>query len=157
MSPSITLRGTVSFSFMKLFTRGEFAKSTYTIGYGDGIVELAPTILGDVIAIPVHPTAQKGACKEWKVGKNAFLAAAGAVDNDYKAQSLTKAMFSGEGLFVYTFFGFGWLFVQGFGAIVRKDVCFPDLCCLSAPAVFDSHAWNTRLSCTIKANMLIAC
>lgn len=116
MSPSVDLRGTVSFSCMKFLTGGEFAKSIYN---GPGIVELAPPFLGDIMAIRVHPNIGKG---KWKTGTDAFLAATVGIENDYKSQTITQAMFSGEGLFVYTFWGDGWLFLQSFGAIARKDV-----------------------------------
>lgn len=118
MSPSVDLRGTISFSCMKLFTGSEFAKSIYS---GQGIVELAPPFLGDIIALRVHPNIGKG---KWKTGTDAFLASTVGIENDYKSQTLTQAMFSGEGLFVYTFWGDGWLFLQSFGAIARKDVRF---------------------------------
>lgn len=106
MSPSVDLRGTISFSCMKLFTGSEFAKSIYS---GQGIVELAPPFLGDIIALRVHPNIGKG---KWKTGTDAFLASTVGIENDYKSQTLTQAMFSGEGLFVYTFWGDGWLFLQ---------------------------------------------
>lgn len=118
MSPSVDLRGTISFSCMKFLTGGEFAKSIYN---GPGIVELAPPFLGDIMAIRVHPNIGKG---KWKTGTDAFLAATVGIENDYKSQTLTQAMFSGEGFFVYTFWGDGWLFLQSFGAIARKDVRF---------------------------------
>lgn len=44
------------------------------------------------------------------------------VVKDYKAQGLSKAMFSGEGFFVYKISGVGILWVSSLGAIIRKDV-----------------------------------
>lgn len=44
------------------------------------------------------------------------------VIKDYKAQSLSKAMFSGEGMFVYKISGIGLLWISSLGAILRKDV-----------------------------------
>ena len=41
---------------------------------------------------------------------------------DYKAQSIGKAMFSGEGWFVYKISGSGILWISSLGAIIRKDV-----------------------------------
>lgn len=116
MSPSVDLRGQISFSCMKFLTGSEFAKSIYN---GPGIVELAPPFLGDIMALRVHPNIGKG---KWKTGTDAFLASTVGIENDYKSQTLTQAMFSGEGLFVYTFWGDGWLFLQSFGAIARKDL-----------------------------------
>ena len=47
---------------------------------------------------------------------------------DYKAQSISKAMFSGEGLFTYKITGTGLLWITSLGAIIRKDVrTFPNL------------------------------
>lgn len=159
MCPSMSLIGTVSFSWMKIFTRGDFAKSIYTGGVpiqnsevGNAYtsnnnkrsnfskVELAPSILGDINAIYVDSAAgsegfQEGwKSGEWKVSRDAFLAATSGVMNDYKTQGIAKAMFSGEGLFVYTFSGKGVLWVQGFGAIIRKDVRFSFLYCLPTGA-----------------------
>lgn len=56
------------------------------------------------------------------VGRDQFLACTSGVTKDYKAQSLSKAMFSGEGLFVYKIGGVGLLWLQSMGAIIRKDV-----------------------------------
>jgi uncharacterized protein (AIM24 family) len=44
------------------------------------------------------------------------------VVKDYKAQGLTKAMFSGEGFFVYKVSGIGIMWISSLGAIIRKDV-----------------------------------
>jgi len=49
------------------------------------------------------------------------------VVKDYKRQGLGKALFSGEGLFVYKITGVGILFISSFGAIIRKDVCASSL------------------------------
>lgn len=44
------------------------------------------------------------------------------ITKDYKAQSLGKAMFSGEGLFTYKLSGTGLAWISSLGAIIRKDV-----------------------------------
>jgi uncharacterized protein (AIM24 family) len=44
------------------------------------------------------------------------------VVKDYKAQGIGKAIFSGEGLFVYKVSGVGILWISSLGAIIRKDV-----------------------------------
>ncbi|KAI5240279.1 hypothetical protein E4T43_06154 [Aureobasidium subglaciale] len=44
------------------------------------------------------------------------------VVKDYKRQGLTKAMFSGEGFFVYKISGIGILWLSSLGAILRKDL-----------------------------------
>lgn len=53
----------------------------------------------------------------------ALMRALPGVHKDYKAQSISKAMFSGEGLFTYKISGSGLLWVSTLGAIIRKDVC----------------------------------
>jgi uncharacterized protein (AIM24 family) len=44
------------------------------------------------------------------------------VVKEYKRQGIGKAMFSGEGLFVYKMSGNGLLWITSLGAIIRKDV-----------------------------------
>lgn len=134
MTPSMILRGTVSFSWMKLLTRSDFAKSEYvgtrvpTPQKPDDFdqVVLAPNSLGDVASVTVDT--DKPGAREWKVGRDAFLAATSGVKNDYTAQKLTQAVFSGEGFFVYTFRGYGFLWIQSFGGIVEHKVCVPPAC-----------------------------
>lgn len=113
MSPTMTLKGSIKFSMKKLIAGGEMSSSTYT---GPGELLLAPTMLGDISVLRLngHET--------WSVGKDAFLAATQGVVKDYKNQGLSKAFFSGEGLFVYKISGMGLLFMQSFGAIIKKDV-----------------------------------
>lgn len=111
------------------------AHSTYT---GPGEVLLAPSALGDIAVIRLDgntkstmpgedgqpPQSRSGA--PWTVGKDAFLACTQGVAKEYKGQGIGKAMFSGEGLFVYKIGGTGLLWIQSFGAIIRKDVCVAD-------------------------------
>ncbi|KAL5337299.1 tryptophan RNA-binding attenuator protein-like domain-containing protein [Aspergillus crustosus] len=113
MSPTMTLKGTLSFGWMKLIAGGEMAMSTYT---GPGELLVAPTVLGDVSVIRIAQG------QEWKVGRDAFLAATSGIEHDHKAQSLAKTFFSGEGMFIYRFYGSGLLWVQSFGAIIKKDL-----------------------------------
>jgi uncharacterized protein (AIM24 family) len=88
--------------------------STYT---GPGELLLAPSVLGDLIVLRLDGTQQ------WKIGRDAFVACTSGVKHEYKAQSLSKAIFSGEGLFIYKIEGTGLLWMQSFGAIIKKDVC----------------------------------
>jgi uncharacterized protein (AIM24 family) len=115
MSPTITLKGTVKFSMKKLVTGGDMAHSTYT---GPGELLLAPAALGDITNIRL------GGDEQWSVGRDAFLACTQGVVKEYKRQGLGKAMFSGEGLFVYKMSGVGLLWITSLGAIIRKDVSF---------------------------------
>ena len=116
MSPTMTLKGAVKFSLKKMLAGGEMSHSTFT---GPGELLLAPQSFGDVTNIRLTGN------ETWSVGKDAFLAATSGITKDYKAQSFSKAMFSGEGLFVYKIGGVGLLWMQSFGAIIRKDVRFP--------------------------------
>lgn len=113
MSPTITLRGNISFSLKKLVIGGSMTMSNYT---GPGEVLLAPSMLGDVIVHRVN------AGEKWRIGRDAFLAHTAGVEHDYKSQGLTKGFFSGEGFFIYEITGTGLLWMQSFGAIVKKDV-----------------------------------
>lgn len=113
MSPTMTLKGAVKFSVKKFVTGGEMAVSTYT---GPGELLLAPFSFGDVTNIRLTGK------ETWSTGKDAFLACTTGVKKDYKAQSFSKAMFSGEGLFVCKYTGTGILWIQSLGAIIRKDV-----------------------------------
>src|SRR5947199_4782879 len=113
MSPTITLKGSIKFSVKKLIAGGEMTHSTYT---GPGELLLAPGALGDITNIRLSGNEQ------WTVGKDAFLACTQGVVKEYKSQGISKAMFSGEGFFVYRISGTGILWVTSFGAIIRKDV-----------------------------------
>jgi uncharacterized protein (AIM24 family) len=113
MSPTVTLKGTVKFSMKKLIAGGEMAHSTFT---GPGELLLAPSSLGDITNIKLSGDDQ------WSVGRDAFLACTQGIVKEYKRQGIGKAMFSGEGLFVYKMSGNGLLWISSLGAIIRKDV-----------------------------------
>jgi uncharacterized protein (AIM24 family) len=113
MSPTITLRGHISFSLKKFVVGGSMTMAEYT---GPGEVLLAPSMLGDVIVLRIVEG------EEWKIGRDSFLALTAGVDHRYKSQGLTRGFFSGEGLFIYEITGSGLLWMQSFGAIVKKDV-----------------------------------
>ena len=78
-------------------------------------------MLGDITSIRLNGNEQ------WNVGHDAYLASTQGVVKDHKRQGLGKAMFSGEGLFVYKMSGTGILWISSFGAIIRKDVSLPPL------------------------------
>ncbi|KAL8662657.1 MAG: hypothetical protein Q9202_004522 [Teloschistes flavicans] len=115
MSPTITLRGAVKFSLKKLIASGEMSTSTYT---GPGELLMAPAFLGDITTLRLTGSETQ----PWNVGKDAYMASTQGVVKEYKNQGFSKAMFSGEGLFVYRMSGTGILWVSSFGAIVRKDL-----------------------------------
>jgi len=100
-------------TWKKLIASGEMAHSTYT---GPGEVLLAPSVLGDVMALRLSGD------EIWKVGRDAFLACTSGIKKDYKAQALSKALFSGEGMFLYNMSGMGIVWLQSFGAIIKKDL-----------------------------------
>ena len=112
MSPTVTLKGSVKFSMTKLIA-GHISHSTFT---GPGELLLAPQTLGDITSIRLSGNEQ------WSVGKDALLASTQGVVRDFKRQGLGKAMFSGEGLYVYKISGIGIMWITSFGAIIRKDV-----------------------------------
>jgi uncharacterized protein (AIM24 family) len=113
MSPTVTLKGNIKFSLKKVLVGGEMTKSTFT---GPGELLLAPPAIGDITIIKL------GGNEQWSVGKDAFLACTQGIVTEYKSQGFGKAMFSGEGLFVYKISGQGIMWVTSFGAIIRKDV-----------------------------------
>lgn len=113
MSPTVTVKGSVKFSMKKLIARGEMGHSTFT---GPGELLLGPSALGDVTNIRLAGS------DTWNIGKDAFLACTQGVTKDYVSQALSKAIFSGEGLFVYKITGTGICWIQSMGAIIRKDV-----------------------------------
>jgi uncharacterized protein (AIM24 family) len=115
MSPSIILKGSFKFSMKKLVAGGEMSTSTYT---GPGELLLAPPMLGDITSLRLT------GAEAWSVSHDGFLASTQNVVKDYKRQGLGKAMFSGEGLWVYKISGTGLLWLTSFGAIIRKDVSF---------------------------------
>lgn len=114
MSPTITVKGSVKFSVKKLLARGEMSHSTFT---GPGELLLGPSMLGDITNIRLS-----GNGETWNIGKDAFLACTQGVTKDHVSQALSKAIFSGEGLFVYKLGGAGICWIQSMGAIIRKDV-----------------------------------
>ena len=116
MSPSIMLKGNVKFSMKKMVIGGQMNHSTFT---GPGELLLAPSTIGDISLL------RMGGQEVWNVGKDAFLACTQGVTKEYKNQGFSKAMFSGEGLFVYRIAGNGILWMSSFGAIIKKDVSGP--------------------------------
>ncbi|CAG7962493.1 unnamed protein product [Penicillium nalgiovense] len=113
MSPTITLRGSITFSFKKFIIGGSLTTSHYT---GPGELLLAPPMLGDIIILPIKSG------ESWNAGRDSFLAHTSGVHHEYKPQGLSKGFFSGEGFFVYEFTGDGLLWLQSFGAIIKKDL-----------------------------------
>ncbi|KUL88308.1 hypothetical protein ZTR_04906 [Talaromyces verruculosus] len=114
MSPTVTLKGNFHFSMKKLLIGGEMAHSTYT---GPGEILVAPSVLGDITVLRLQDDSET-----WKVGRDAYLANTTSVKKKYKAQNLSKTLFSGEGWFVYNVSGPGLLWLQSFGAVIKKEL-----------------------------------
>jgi hypothetical protein len=117
MSGNVQLTGKVKFSMKKLFTGGEMSESTYN---GPGRVALAPTLFGDIITLHVDGRTP------WVIGRDAFLACTSEVAKETKSQGISKALFSGEDLFVYNVVGQGIMWLTSFGAVDRVDVSLPN-------------------------------
>ncbi|KAM0420875.1 hypothetical protein ACHAPT_011405 [Fusarium lateritium] len=132
MSPSVTLKGQIKFSVKKMITGGEMSSSTFV---GPGEVLLAPHSLGDLTTLRL--TGQE----KWSVGHDAYLASTQGVIKDFKRQSISKAMFSGEGLWVYKISGTGLMWISSFGAIIKKTLVDGE-----KYIVDNGHliAWNTK-------------
>ena len=132
MSPTITLKGAFKFSMKKLVAGGEMGHSTFT---GPGELLLAPAMLGDITSLRLTGN------ESWSVGQDGYLASTQGVIKEYKRQGIGKAMFSGEGLWVYKISGVGLLWLTSFGAIIRKDLADGE-----KYIVDNGHlvAWNTK-------------
>ncbi|CAG8083216.1 unnamed protein product [Penicillium olsonii] len=137
MSHTITLRGTIHVTWKKVLAGGSMSMSKYN---GPGELLLAPPMLGDII---VHRVV-KGE-EGWRISRDAFLAHTSGVTHKDASQSITQAFFSGEGLFVYSITGEGLLWMQSFGAIVKKDLAPKELY-----IVDNGHlvAWNCKYEIT---------
>ncbi|RDA83549.1 hypothetical protein CP532_5359 [Ophiocordyceps camponoti-leonardi (nom. inval.)] len=132
MSPTVTLRGQIKFSVKKVISGADVNMSKYI---GPGELLLAPPMLGDITSIRLT------GAETWIVGHDAYLASTQGVVKDHKRQGLGKAIFSGEGLWVYKISGIGILWVTSFGAIIRKDLADGE-----KYLVDNGHlvAWNTK-------------
>lgn len=121
----------------KLIAGGEIMTSTYT---GPGELLFAPPFLGDITTLRLTGKEQ------WNVGKDAFMAATQGIVKELKNQGFSKAMFSGEGLFVYKMSGTGILWLASFGAIIRKDVSLISLVCV--PSLTDTDRSSSKVRST---------
>ncbi|CAI6093181.1 unnamed protein product [Clonostachys chloroleuca] len=113
MSSTIQLQGKIKFSMKKLITGSDLSESTYV---GPGRVAVGPTLFGDIITLHVDGRTN------WTIGKDSFLASTIEVKRETKAQGISKALFSGEDLFVYRLMGQGIIWLTSFGAVDRLDL-----------------------------------
>ncbi|OBZ70993.1 hypothetical protein A0H81_09032 [Grifola frondosa] len=113
MDASVRIKGKLKFSMKKMFTGAEMSESIFT---GPGEVMIAPEVWGDIV--PLQLDGQTA----WCIGKDAFLAATRGITRTTKSQGIGKALFSGEGLFVYHATGTGVIFLTSLGAIVSRTL-----------------------------------
>lgn len=83
---------------------------------GQGKVVLGPTLLGDIVTLPIDTNSN------WLIGKDVYLASTADVRKETKSQGIGKALFSGEDLFVYRVMGQGLLWLTSYGAVDRIGV-----------------------------------
>lgn len=86
-----------------------FFINTYTAGSSGGIIELAPTLPGDVLAIDLEN-------ETYLVQSGSFLASDATVETDTKWGG-AKTFFGGEGLIMLRCQGVGKLILSSYGAI----------------------------------------
>ena len=121
MSSNLTLGGKMEGGIgkalaRKLLTGESFFMQSIEAQESPGWVMLAATAPGGIVAVELD------GAHEWVVQKGGFLAGTQDSQISTKAQSLTKGLFSGEGLFVLRIGGTGTAFFSSYGAIVPIDV-----------------------------------
>lgn len=140
MDPDVTLKGKMG-KVSRFITGGELVSSEFM---GPGQIILAPPFLGDIAYIKVSGEDKL----EWKVGRDAFLACTAMVEKIDSRQALSKALFSGETLWVYKIKGNGLLWISSFGAIIKKDVSHPSIISVTQPHNCDSSSRVSNSSST---------
>ena len=141
MSKTVTLRGSVKFSLKKILTGAELASSEYK---GPGEVVFAPPFLGDITTLRLTGPEDK-----WRVGKDAVIAHTSGVTKDTERQGLSKAVYSGEGLYIYTIFGSGVAWITSFGAIVQKEARLLDVYLFRYPLTCSSSNLASNILLTM--------
>jgi uncharacterized protein (TIGR00266 family) len=116
MSPTIRLEASMSgggvFGAMKSAIGGEsLFRTTFTAESGPGELVLAPSSLGDIMAVEL-------AGSRFMVQPGSYLA--GDPQLAISVQGSVRGMLSGEGLFLLTVQGSGLLFLSSYGAIHAK-------------------------------------
>jgi uncharacterized protein (TIGR00266 family) len=118
MSPTIKLEAQMSgggvFGALKSAVGGEsLFRTTFTAESGPGEVTLAPSALGDILAVPLSGS-------RFFVQPGSYLA--GDPRLNIGVQGSIRGMLSGEGLFLLTVDGSGLLLLSSFGAIHEKHL-----------------------------------
>jgi uncharacterized protein (TIGR00266 family) len=118
MSPTIKLEAKMSgggfMGAIKSAAGGEsLFRTTFTAEGGPGELTLAPSTMGDIMAVQM-------AGSKFFVQPGSYLA--GAAGLNISVQGSMRGMLSGEGLFLLTVEGSGLLLLSSFGAIHAKDL-----------------------------------
>lgn len=118
MSPTIKLDAKMAgggfFGAVKSAVGGEsIFRTTFTAEGGPGEITLAPSTVGDIMAVELKGT-------KFFVQPGSYLA--GHAGLTINVQGSLRGMLSGEGLFLLTVEGSGLLLLSSFGAIHTKDL-----------------------------------
>jgi uncharacterized protein (TIGR00266 family) len=118
MSPTIKLEAKMSgggvFGALKSAVGGEsLFRTTFTAESGPGEIALAPATVGDVLAVELQGS-------RFFVQPGSYLA--GDARLSINIQGSSRALFSGEGLFLLVVEGSGLLLISSFGAIHGKEL-----------------------------------
>lgn len=120
MDPTVDVeghaKGGIAKGLGRLLTGESFFVQEVVASRGAGKVMLAPANIGNIIELDLDGRGS------WYLQKGAFLCSETTVNTSVKTQSLTKGLFSGEGLFIIQANGHGKLFLNSFGAIHKIEL-----------------------------------
>jgi uncharacterized protein (TIGR00266 family) len=112
MSPTITMEskmsGGIGKALGRMFGGESLFQTTFTASHGPGELLLAPSALGDIVALNLSS-------EGYMVTSGCFLAGDTGLGMETKVSG--KAFFGGEGLFILRISGSGLLLLSSFGAI----------------------------------------
>jgi len=115
MSPDMNVQAQMQGGLMKSLARGALGGeslfvTTYTAGQYGGWIDVAPTLPGDIVALPASPE------RAWNLSKGSWLANEWSVTTDTKWGGFGNLV-GGEGGFLMRATGQGQLLVACFGAL----------------------------------------
>jgi len=115
MSPDTDVQAQMQGGLMKSLARGALGGeslfvTTYTAGQHGGWVDVAPTLPGDIVALPASPE------RPWNLSKGSWLANEWSVTTDTKWGGFGNLV-GGEGGFLMRATGQGQILVACFGAL----------------------------------------
>jgi uncharacterized protein (TIGR00266 family) len=108
--------GGITRAIGRMFSGESFFLQNISADAGPGWAMLAAAAPGEIAAVEIS------AAKPLTVQKNGFLAGTPGIEVSTKVQSITKGLFSGEGLFVVKITGSGTAFLSTYGAIHTIDL-----------------------------------